>query len=127
MSEAEQKTTVFVVDDEEIIRDMATAMLTDRGFEVVAAENGLEAVEKFGRKSEEIDVVLLDMVMPGLSGQELFSELKKIKPEVKVILSSGYAAEDIAGELMENEGADFIEKPYSLAELVEKINKALGK
>ena len=125
MSDTDGRATIFVVDDEEIIRDMASEMLSCRGYEIITAGDGTEAIETFGRLSGKIDVVLLDVVMPDLNGEEVFNEMQKIKPGIRVILSSGYSADNISDELVESSYTDFIEKPYTLKDLLEKIDAVL--
>ncbi len=117
-----KRPTVFVIDDEEVIREMATDMLNDFGYEVVCAGDGEEALELFRELAHKIDVVLLDMIMPGLNGREILGRLQQIRPDVKVILSSGFTVEEVPKELLENSATDFIEKPYRIKDLLAKID-----
>jgi two-component system, cell cycle sensor histidine kinase and response regulator CckA len=121
------KKTVFVVDDEEIIRDMTTDMLTDMGYNVITAEDGLAAVTTFELSHQDIDVVLLDMILPGMTGEEIFGKLQQIKPEIKVIFSSGFSIEEVPQELFVHDTTDFIEKPYRIHDLLDKISDMLKK
>ena len=124
---ADLKKTVFVIDDEEIIRDMTTDMLTDMGYNVITAEDGLAALTTFERSHQDIDVVLLDMILPGMTGEEIFGRLQKIKPEIKVIFSSGFSIEEVPQKLFVNDTTDFIEKPYRIGDLLDKISGILEK
>jgi len=117
--------TVFVIDDEEIIRTMATDMLTDSGYEVISARDGEEALELFRESAHKIDIVLLDMIMPGLGGSEIFDLLRQINPDVKVIFSSGFSAEELPHGLLQQGTTDFIEKPYRIDELLAKISSMI--
>jgi PAS domain S-box-containing protein len=117
--------TILVVDDEEVVRRMVKATLERHGFKVLIAQNGQEAVEAFRLFANEIAVVLLDMTMPVMSGQEALRELKAVRADVKVILSSGFneveAVQRFRGKVL----AGFIQKPYTAAALVQKIQDTL--
>jgi CheY-like chemotaxis protein len=116
---------VLVIDDEDIIRRTAKSMLERYGYTVVLAENGQEGVELFQVLAEKIAVVLLDMTMPILNGEEAFSRLKAIKPDVKVILSSGYNEVEAVRRFTGKGLAGFIQKPYSSIALGEKLRAVL--
>ncbi|NOY86976.1 MAG: PAS domain S-box protein [Deltaproteobacteria bacterium] len=123
--------TVLVVDDEEIIRDLARDMLETEGFQVLTAPDGPEALKIFRNRLDEIDLVLLDMTMPKMGGDEVFYEMKNIRGDIPVILSSGYDESIATGPfesgLFAHDGlAGFIQKPYSAADLVRKIKKTLS-
>ncbi len=114
--------TILVVDDEEIIRDVAQNILEEFGYDVVVANDGRKALEVFRRHAAEITAVLLDLTMPELDGAECFLELRRIKPDVRVILSSGFDNNDSAiDRFMTEDGVGFIQKPYRPKQLVEKI------
>jgi PAS domain S-box-containing protein len=112
-----RKGTVLLVDDEEIVRDVGSELLKNLGYEVLEACNGIEAIEIFKEKKGEISFVILDMVMPELSGKDTFYRLKELEPEVKVFISSGYSIDSIAQEIIHSGAKGFIQKPYSLFEL----------
>jgi len=113
-SHIEKEKCVLVVDDEEIVRYLAIDLLTNLGYETLPAVNGQEAVEVFDKQSDNIDLVLLDMVMPKMGGVETFRRLRKIDPQVPIVLLSGYSKDEAAQKLI-NEGASgFIQKPYKL-------------
>lgn len=115
---------VMVVDDDELVRVIARACLKELGFEVLVAEDGLSAVHLFDQRVDEIEIVLLDMSMPGLDGEETLRELRRIRPDVKVILCSGHPEEKIISRVQGLAG--FLEKPYGPDRLAEKIAEAQG-
>ncbi|MFN7996080.1 MAG: PAS domain S-box protein [Bryobacteraceae bacterium] len=117
--------TILVVDDEEIVRRTARSALERQGYSVVLAETGAEAVEIFRWRRNEIRVVLLDLTMPGPDGEATFEQLRRLKRDVKVLLSSGYSELE-AIERFDGKGlAGFIQKPYTSAQLAQKIKIAL--
>lgn len=112
---------VLVVDDEEHVRSVASAALEAAGFEVETVGGGCEAVKEFGKRPGDFVAVLLDMTMPDMSGEQVLRDLKRIRSDVPVILSSGYTKSDIIGSFAAGELGGFLRKPYRPAELVEKI------
>jgi PleD family two-component response regulator len=121
------KDTVLLVDDEEIILDVGSQLLNHIGYDVLFASNGLEAVEVYKKNKDSVDVVILDMVMPDMGGGETYERLKEIDPAVKVLLSSGYGIESAAKELLERGCDGFIQKPFDMAQLSQKIGEVLTK
>lgn len=119
--------TVLVVDDESVIRNTAYGMLTTTGYDVILAEDGMKAVEIYEREKDGIDLVVLDMVMPKMSGRETFDRLKSINPGVKVIFSSGFSPESVAGNMSESGVMGFIQKPYRISEFSLLIASAISK
>jgi PAS domain S-box-containing protein len=114
------KGKVLVVDDEEIVRSVAVEFLKTMGYEVLEASNGYEAIEVFKDNKSGIGLVILDLVMPKLSGKETFNLLKQIVPDIKVIVSSGFSIDSDAKEIIDAGALGFIQKPYKASEL-EKI------
>ncbi len=119
--------TVLVVDDEEVLRLTASAILKKIGYDVILAENGKEGLDIFAKDPDAIDVVLLDMVMPVMNGRDCFLEIKKIKPSAKVILSSGFSREHDVEQMMSEGLNGFIHKPYRTSSLSQMINKVICK
>ena len=113
---------VLLVDDEASIRAMAEEGLPLFGYEVLTASSGEEALEVFAEHRTEIALVVLDLLMPGMGGERCFEELKRIAPELKVILTSGRS---VPTKLLER-ASGLLAKPFSLRSLVEAIEKALG-
>ena len=117
---------ILLVDDQESVRDVARDMLDALGYEVVTASDGLEGVARYREMWRQIDLVVLDMVMPGMSGGDCFRRMKEINPDVRVVLSSGYSMEGAVQNVM-NEGIlAFIQKPYRLEELSRVVGTAVG-
>jgi PAS domain S-box-containing protein len=119
--------TILVVDDEEDVRDLTEEVLMELGYEVILAKNGKEAIRLYEEKKNEIDLVLLDMIMPEMAGRETNLRLRNINPDVRVLLSSGYSQNGTATEIL-NEGAmGFVQKPFKIQELSKVINDILKK
>ena len=118
--------TLLLVDDEEMILDVGTAMLKKLGYTVHVAGNGDEALQFYQEQGETIDLVILDMVMPKMGGGEVFDRLKAIDPAVKVLLSSGYSINGKASEIIDRGCVGFIQKPFNLAQLSEKMQSVLA-
>jgi len=118
--------TVLLVDDEDGIRMVAGRILQQLGYQVLAAESGLRALEIYRREGDRIDLVILDMLMPGKGGAETFQELIGIDPGVRVLLSSGYSLDGEAQRVMAAGARGFIQKPYRLAVLSHKVAEILG-
>lgn len=116
---------ILLIDDEERIRDVGRDLLEALDYRVLAAESGSEAMEVFTRHHASIDLVLLDMIMPGMSGGELFDKLKAVDPDVRVLLASGYSLDGEAGEIVQRGCSGFIQKPFRLHELSTKIREIL--
>jgi CheY-like chemotaxis protein len=117
--------TILLVDDEEIIVDVTGLMLKQIGFEVVIAHNGTEAIDLYQTHQTHIDLVILDMVMPDMGGGDTYERLKAMNPEVRVILSSGYSLDAEASAILERGCSDFIQKPFDLQSLAQKIQDVL--
>ena len=116
---------ILVVDDEVALLRLAARVLARAGYQAIQADNGQRALELFRQQQHEISAVVLDMIMPGMGGAELFNELKKIAPEVKVILSSGYSEDGQAGQLMKQGIRAFIQKPFSMETLCQTVRDVL--
>ncbi len=117
--------TILVIDDEDTVRQAARSALESYGYRVVAAANGKEGVRLFQELAGEIDAVLLDMTMPVMSGEEALARLKDIRPDIPVVLSSGYEEADATRRFTGKGLAGFIQKPYAAAGLAEKMKIAL--
>jgi len=117
--------TVLLVDDEAGIRAMASTMLRRLGFDVIVAADGVEALKSFRAHRDEIVCVILDLTMPRMDGQECFRELRRIKRDVRVILSSGYNAQETTGKFAGKGLTGFIQKPYQFTNLVETLSDVL--
>jgi PAS domain S-box-containing protein len=118
---------LLVVDDEPMVRHVAARMLRGLGYEVLEAADGLEALHCFRQYGHEIDAVLLDMVMPGVSGWECFQALRHIRNTVRIVLSSGYGPDDDVMKMLRMGAAGFVQKPYGVNELSQVMAGALEK
>ena len=117
--------TVLLVDDEEMIIEIGKEMLEKMNYKVFTTKNGAEAVEILLENKDIIDLVILDMVMPGMGGGETYDRLKEINPDVKVLLSSGYSIDGEASAIMDRGCNGFIQKPFSMEDLSAKIRVIL--
>ena len=118
--------TILLIDDEESIAAVTRELLEKIGYGVLMANNGRDGVELFKKRMDDISVVVLDMVMPGMTGKETFDVLKQIKPDVKVILSSGYSLNGQARDILEQGCRGFIQKPFDIMRLSEKIGDVIA-
>ena len=121
------KGAILLVEDEEWIIDVTMEMLETLGYVCFVAENGTDALSMYTEKGSEIDLIILDMVMPGMGGGETFDELRKIDSKVKIILSSGYGLDGEASDILSRGCSDFIQKPFKIDALSKKIKTVLGK
>ena len=118
--------TLLLVDDEEMIIDVGEQLLENIGYTVLIAKSGKEATEIYEKNKDKIDMVILDMIMPDMSGGDTFDRLKEINPEIKVLLSSGYSINGQATEILERGCDGFIQKPFNIRELSHKIRGVLN-
>jgi len=116
--------TILIVEDEEVLRSFAAEMLKDLGYNVLTAVNGEEGLAVYGENKNIINLVVSDMVMPKKSGVELFGELKKITPDLKFILVTGYCLEEAEGHVLRNMSAIMM-KPYTTEKIAALIRKVL--
>jgi PAS domain S-box-containing protein len=118
--------TILLVDDEETIRALGKRMLETLGFEVLVAADGRQALEVYRGHQKKVVLVLLDLTMPHMNGEETFRELRRLDPGVRVILSSGYLENDVATRFAGKGLAGFIQKPYTLTALTERLKAVLS-
>jgi PAS domain S-box-containing protein len=119
--------TVLLVDDEEVVIDVAGKLLKKLGYHVIEAGSGREAIQLFGERCDKIDIVILDMIMPDIGGGEVYDRIKEIDPQVKVLLSSGYSIDGKATDILQRGCNSFIQKPYNMKVLSKKIREVLNK
>ncbi len=117
--------TILLVDDEEMVTDVGKQLLERLGYTVKTVGSGREALGVFGREKATIDLVILDMIMPGLSGSETFNRIRALDPEVKTLLSSGYSLNGQATDILKRGCSGFIQKPFNINELSQKIRDIL--
>ncbi|MBA3961394.1 MAG: response regulator [Chthoniobacterales bacterium] len=118
--------TVMLVEDEEMLRALGVLMLEGDGYRVIAAKDGVEAVDMFTEHANEIGLVLCDLGLPRLGGREVFLKMKEIKPNVRTIVASGYLEPNLRSELLRAGVIDTVQKPYDFREMLEKIRAVIG-
>jgi CheY-like chemotaxis protein len=118
--------TVLLVDDEDSMLEVGGELLKAMGYHVYTARDGAEALEIYNRSGEEIDLVLMDMIMPRMGGGEAFDRIKKMNPAAKVLLLSGYSIDGEAAKILERGCSGFIQKPFNMEELSKTIESILG-
>jgi len=119
--------TVLIVEDEGILRSLCVQILEQLGYRVLQARNGTEAIAKVQGYGDRIDLLLTDVVMPGMNGSELATQLVLHHPEMKVLFTSGYTEDVITHHGVLAEGVSFIGKPYTPSALARKVREVLGK
>ncbi|MBN1904730.1 MAG: response regulator [Deltaproteobacteria bacterium] len=118
--------TILLVDDEPMIINVGKALLERLGYRVIIAENGMAAIELYEEEKDRIDIVILDIIMPGMNGIETYKRLKKCNPEIKVLFSSGYSMDESSPEIMKLDTNGFIQKPYKFEKLSQKLRTMMG-
>jgi len=117
--------TILIVDDETVITEVTSQMLSGLGYQVLIADSGKKAIDIYKDNHGRIDLVIMDMIMPVMGGEETFKQLKAINPKVRVILSSGYTVNDEVKQIMSQGVLAFLQKPYNQDELSGKIREIL--
>lgn len=117
--------TILLAEDDELVRRLVQRILTDNGYTVIEAVDGLDAVSKFSESSKAIDLLLFDLIMPKMNGKEAWDKIRKLRPEVRVIFSSGYAPETIQQKMLLSGDVHMLAKPLSSNELLRKVRSVL--
>ncbi|MBI4964456.1 MAG: PAS domain S-box protein [Desulfomonile tiedjei] len=118
--------TILVIDDEEIMQQLLSEMLQEMGFKVLSARDGVEGLEIYRKQWRKIDLVIVDMIMPRLSGRETFLGMKQINPSIKAILSTGFSKDGEVRDTLDQGVAGFIQKPFKTDELSDVIGTVLS-
>ncbi|MDA8139879.1 MAG: PAS domain S-box protein [Desulfobacteraceae bacterium] len=118
--------TLLFVDDEKGIVEVGCLLLQRLGYKVIVAHDGEQAVEIYRQQQDKIDLVIVDMIMPGMSGSDTFSALRAINPKVKIILSSGYSVNGQARSILDKGCNGFIQKPFSMQDISSKLREVLS-
>lgn len=118
--------TVLLVEDEESVRQLVRETLQSKGYKVVEAENGEAGVAAAEKHAGKIDLVITDVVMPGMGGRQLVERLAESRPETKVLYLSGYTEDAIVNEGSIESGTAFLQKPFTLQNLSRKVREVLG-
>jgi len=119
--------TILLIDDEKMILDVGRELLEELGYTVLPAISGPDSIDIFQKDQDKIDMVIMDMIMPGMSGSETFDRLKAINPDVKILLSSGYSVDGQATNILQRGCDGFIQKPFNMNQLAERIQKIMPK
>ncbi len=119
--------TLLVVEDEVSVRRLAVRILKTHGYNVIEVESPEEAIEFAERKSTKLDILLTDVIMPKMNGRELYEEISKEHSKLKVIYMSGYPHNVVAPHGIMEEEIDFLQKPFSVEELTDKVRKVLNR
>lgn len=117
--------TILIVDDQETVWDFLIEALQRLGYAILLADNGEDAVEIYRENPHEIDLVLLDMVMPKLGGHAAFYQIRSIDPDAKILLSSGFVSQESVQDLLANGAAGFLPKPHRLKSMTDEIRRIL--
>lgn len=120
-----RKETILLVDDEDMIIEIGSRILEKLGYNVMCAKSGKEGIALYKVKKEEVNLVILDMVMPDMGGAEIFDVLKSVNKDIKILIASGYNMDDDGGELISKGCNGFIQKPFRMEEISRKIREIL--
>jgi PAS domain S-box-containing protein len=117
--------TILLIDDEKMILDVGRELLEELGYTVLSAMSGQEAIDIFQESRDKIDMIIMDMIMPGMSGSDTFDRMKEINPDIKILLSSGYSIDGQATNILQRGCDGFIQKPFNMNQLAERIQKIM--
>lgn len=118
--------TILIIDDQEVIRSVSKEMLELIGYNVLVAESGAEGIALFAAHAAEIDLIILDMIMPGMSGSEAFQRLRAIRPDIRIILASGYSLEGEVADVLSWGCQGFLQKPFHSTQLAQKVAEVIS-
>ena len=124
MEHATPKKTILVVDDEPEIRKLVSAMLTSHGYQVILADTGEQAVKAFRKQAKDIDLLLTDVVAPGMAGPTLADQLTELKPDLRVLFMSGYDNRQVVQKYVVEKGSLLLPKPFTVKQLQDKVDEA---
>ncbi len=117
---------VLLIDDEEVVREIGSDMLKSLGLNCLTAADGTEGIEVFKKNAAEISMVILDIEMPGITGEKVFKILRELRPEVKILIASGYGREYLETDVFKDKISHYIPKPFKTEQLSYQVNKLLG-
>jgi two-component system cell cycle sensor histidine kinase/response regulator CckA len=125
MENANPKPTILVVDDEPEIRKLVSAMLSRSGYHIILADTGEQAIKLFRKQAKAIDLLLTDVVAPGMAGPTLADQLTELKPDLRVLFMSGYDSRQVVRKYVVDKGHLLLTKPFTLKQLETKVAEAL--
>jgi len=117
--------TILLVDDEEVLRDIGKEILENSGYTILLAPDGERALELYRERADDISLVILDLIMPGVGGNKCLEEILKINPEAKVVIASGYSPKGHAKDALESGARNFIRKPYELKQMLQVVREVM--
>ena len=117
--------TILLADDEELIRDLGSRILTQAGYRVITAANGRETLEIYRDRREEISLVILNVIMPEMGGAECLPELIRINPDLKTLIASGFSTNGAVSDILQSGARGFVKKPFNLNEMLHTVRKVL--
>ena len=124
MDNSTLKKTILVVDDEPEIRKLVSAMLTPGGYNIILADTGEQAVKAFRKQAKDIDLLLTDVVAPGMAGPTLADQLTELKPDLRVLFMSGYDNRQVVQKYVVEKGSLLLPKPFTREQLKAKVEEA---
>jgi DNA-binding NtrC family response regulator len=124
---ATDKRTILIVDDEPEVRKLVGAMVSRHGFDVISADSGEAAIQEYQKHGAPIDLLLTDVVAPGMSGPMLADKLAEKQPGLKVLFMSGYDNTSVVQRYVVERGYDLLHKPFTAEELVTKVNEMISR
>jgi two-component system cell cycle sensor histidine kinase/response regulator CckA len=119
--------TILVVEDEELLVDLLKTVFETKGYQVLTAKDGLEALDVYEQHGKEIDIILMDIGLPKLSGWEVLQRMKEMNSKVRIILASGYIDPHSKSEILKAGAKYFIQKPYVLKEVLQRVREVLDR
>jgi DNA-binding NtrC family response regulator len=119
--------TILLVDDDDLVRQTARQMIEMGGYKVLTARNGDEALEIYSTNRHEISLIIVDLIMPGMSGKQCLSEILRIDPGAKALVASGYSSNGLSQEQKKDGARGFIKKPYDAKDILAAIRKVLDR
>jgi two-component system, cell cycle sensor histidine kinase and response regulator CckA len=125
METSSPKSTILVVDDEAEIRKLVSAMLSKKGYQIILADTGEQAIKLFRKQMSSIDLLLTDVVAPGMAGPTLADQLTELKPDLRVLFMSGYDSRQVVQKYVVEKGYLLLSKPFTFQQLEDKVAEAL--
>lgn len=126
ISHFKRECRILLVDDEEVIREIASEMLAELGFTCITAPDGVEGIRLYQDLRDSIALVILDVEMPGLTGDKVYDRLKEINPAVKILIASGYAKHHLESNYFKRKLDHYMPKPFQIQQLVQKLHLLLA-
>lgn len=124
--ETTSRKLVLLVDDEAVMQDLGRQLLEEHGYSVMVAADGVEAIDVYRKHGKDIDLVILDILMPRLDGGQTYLELKNINSDVKAFFCTGYTPRDVIGSLLEQESLHALQKPFHPTEFVRLVQEVIA-